>query len=235
MHGQVQPGTTFVQLNGFSIDNRFTDCSADGINFGIVLTGAAQGIHITNCVLLAGVGLTTGTASFPNAGNGWINLLQLMISNSEFNCTASALSLFQVVQGMIQSSHFNATTSNVGAVNLISCSNIQFTNCQFTGGFSPDNGAGSFGALIGGGSGGNSQLNQFDNCSFGNVTVGIVLVQGAQNTTGTGMRMCGVGNGSLQAGTIVVGNVETTPVLDWSGATTNHFQCFGPTGLVNLS
>ena len=87
MHSNVGSirGTAFITLAGMCIDNRFNNCSVDGIDTGFLVSSYSEGLHITDTVVIGNVGV--GMASRPYSGNGsttpFISLLGLYISNCE--------------------------------------------------------------------------------------------------------------------------------------------------------
>jgi hypothetical protein len=241
LHGENLIGGFFARMAGLSIDNRFIDVNVDGFNDGVLVAGYSEGLYLTRCVLITNSGLSTGTSGYlSDKGTTGVNLLQLRIDNSEFNCTSSALSMYQVTQALISNTHFGVQYDRSPAIRLLGSNNNQFSTCHVTGQFGAPDFGHFVGIEVGGIPFGQGQLNgsnnnQFDSMSFAGVQAAIVLSPGAVGTTGTGGRMNAYGTGSLQSGIIDVEGFPTRPVVDRSGNSTNHTQWFGPAGLVGIN
>ena len=226
MHAASGNAGTFAALNGLCIDCRFTNCSMDGVAVGFSVNSYCEGLHIVDCVVIGGVGLQTGTASYSGDGKTTplINLLALYISGCEFNCAATALSLFQVNQGWITSSHFGGGGGGyaVTCYYLGTCL-VQMSACEITGAGYAVNTQGIYVASTDGGAW-NSASNQFDDCQFCGLVTGIDLAAGSTNNTGQGMRMVAPGGSSMVGAPMEDGNVTLQAVTDNSGNMSNEIQ-----------
>ncbi len=121
-------GSTFLTLNGFSVDNRFIDCSVNNVDVAYVVSSYCEGIHIINPIV---AGCNRGFYNnFPVSylGNANINILGLYISGGEFGCNYSALSLYQVWTAWISDTHFGSGVQGP-TIAMIGCLDNQFRNC----------------------------------------------------------------------------------------------------------
>jgi hypothetical protein len=222
-------GSYFVGLNGECIDNRFNNCSVDGVDTAFAVNAYSEGLHLSDCVLIGNRGISTGTTSY--SGNGksspLINLLGLYVSNCEINCEDTAGALFQVCSGWLDNTHFGSQTASQPALSLLGCTNLQVSECGFTG----ETGSGGLpfiGVYLGASSSQsgtwNSTSNQLDGCEFVNVLTGIEFGPGSVDNTATAIRMLAYGEGSLIGAPVKFGNGTMQAVLDTSGNSTNNAQ-----------
>ena len=228
MHSNIGnvPGSTFVTLNGTCVDNRFNNCSVDGINTGFFVGGYSEGLHISDTVIIGNVGVNTGTQ--PYSGNGstspLINVLGLYISGCEMNCNGNPLHLMYVDTGWVSDSHFGARNAATAAAIVLGCAKVQFLNCAFTGQFDKSNPQWDVGVLSGAASGWPSNNIMVDSCNFTNLLIGVQFGAGTFNSSARGVRMMAPGEGSLIGSPMLAGAFTMYACHDVSGNTTNSGQ-----------
>ncbi len=224
---------TFLQFNGFCIDNRVTSCSVDGVNRGIVINSYMEGLHLNDCVIIAngttgGKGIDTGDANY----NSGINLLELFVNNCEFNCTGIALSLYQVNTAFISNTHLGLTTGGTGAaVAIYGSQALQFSNCQVSGAASSS--VSSLGFYVGANSSNSPTYDlELNNMTFQNISTGILLAA-STSATGRENRLFAPGFSALVGSPTTYGSITWQAVQDSSGNTTNEIEWVSPGGTIS--
>ncbi len=232
MHSTGASGT-FVALNGFCIDNKFESNAIDGVQFGYVVNGYSEGIHITSGVVIGSIGFTSGTSSY--SGNGVntpaINILGLYIQGCEFNCSVMALNLYQVSTCWISDTHFNAPITPI----VMTGSNlVHIHNCEVTAAATPASiGVGVYPSNAGLGQAWPANGIDLVGVSFMNVVTAVVLGAGTTNTTGRELKQFGWGLGSLIGAPVYANGAIWQTLVDRSGNTKNVLEFVASTTAIN--
>ncbi len=225
-HSNLAGGGTVAIIGGtLSVDNFFDRCYSDGMLYGILVDGYCQGLHITDSVIIAQAGFSSGQTPYYKGGDSgpYINILGLYIDNCEFNTEQIAAVFYCISTGWISNTHFGSNAKLFGSSVLITgCNGMQFTNCSATGDF-PATQSAYTGFYLQSAVNGTwaSFENSFDSTVITNATTGIVLAPGCMNNTITRLRMEAPGNGSAIGAPVKYGNFTLQAVVDDSGNSTN--------------
>jgi hypothetical protein len=126
--GTSVSGSNLLTLSGFSVDNRFIDCSVNNLDVGWIVNDYCEGVHIINPIVAdCNRGFSSNFQTSHN-GNNNINILGLYISGGEFGCIYTALDLYQVWTAWITDTHFGSGMQGP-VILMLGCIQIQFSNC----------------------------------------------------------------------------------------------------------